>query len=39
MYLLLQIIITKSYKPNTTIIYIKMNNNNEKRDFGTSVFL
>ena len=38
MYLLLQITIIKSYKPNTTI-HRKMTNNNKKRDSGTGVFL
>ena len=38
MYLLLQVTLTKSYKLNTTIIFIKMTNNNEKRDSGTIVF-
>ena len=29
----------KSYKLNTTKIYTKMTNNNEKRDYATGVFL
>ena len=33
MYLLLQINITKSYKLNTTIIYIKMANNDDVKKF------
>ena len=33
MYLLLQINITKSYKLNTTIIYIKMANNADVKKF------
>ena len=39
MYLLLQITIIKSYKPNTTIHRKMTNNNNKKRDSGTGVFL
>ena len=33
MYLLLQITITKSYKLNTTIIYRKMTNNDDTKQF------
>ena len=33
MYLLLQINITKSYKLNTTIMYIKMANNDDVKKF------
>ena len=33
MYLLLQINITKSYKVNTTIIYTKMTNNDDSKQF------
>ena len=33
MYLLLQITITKSYKLNDTIIYIKITNNDDIKEF------
>ena len=33
MYLLLQITITKSYKLNTTMIYIKITNNDDIKQF------
>ena len=39
LYLLLQITITKIDRLNTTIIYTKMTNNDEKRDSLTGVFL